>query len=81
MIDPPEEEPKNTHAAFVVEGSAAQLLYDAIQTKPAVDECLDDGSVRKRAGNVSCVLSSEGKYECDFAIDLRTQKIEPGRAC
>ena len=82
IVDAPAEEPQNTHAVFVIEGSAAKTLYEAIQAKPEEDECLGDGSVRKRAGNVSCVRSAAGEeYECDFAIDLRNQKIEPGRAC
>ena len=82
IVDAPKDEPKNTHAAFVIDGAAAKMLYDAIQGKPEEDECMGDGSLRKRAGNVSCLRrANDGKYECDFAIDLRSQKIEPGRVC
>lgn len=82
IVDPPAEEPKNTHAAFIIGGAAAKTLYDAIQAKPEADECLGDGSLRKRAGNLSCLRrADDGQYECDFAIDLGSQKIEPGRAC
>jgi hypothetical protein len=82
IIDPPEDEPKNTHAAFVIEGAAAKLLYDTIQAKPVEDECAGDGTLRKSAGKLSCYRRAEaGRYECDFAIDLKRQRIEAGLAC
>jgi hypothetical protein len=81
IVDAPKEEPKNTHAAFSIDGGAAKMLYDALPGKPVEDECLADGSLGKRAGNLACVRRHDGKYECDFAIDLRSQTIEPGRVC
>ena len=82
IVDAPADEPKETHAAFIIDGNAAKRLYDAIPGKPMEDECHGDGSLRKRAGNLACVRRAQGgKYECDFAIDLRSQTIEPGRVC
>jgi hypothetical protein len=82
MVDPPPEERRDTHAAFVLEGDAARALYDALPVKPVEDACLDDGSLSKQLGNLRCVrLAHAGGYECDFAIDLRTQTLAAGRAC
>jgi hypothetical protein len=82
LVDAPPEEPKNTHASFLITGDPAQALYEAIRGEPFRDECLDDGSVRKSAGNLVCVrLANDHGYECDFAIELEARKIEPGRVC
>lgn len=82
LVDAPAGEPTDTHASFAIEGPAAKALYGAIKGAAVEDECLGDGSLRKQAGSLSCIRSADGaKYECDFAIDLRTQKIEPGSVC
>ncbi len=82
IVDPPPEEPTNTHAAFLVSGPAARALFDAIATPAHADECLGEGSVSKSAGNVVCSRRSDGKdYECSFSIDLVRQRIDLGQAC
>lgn len=82
IVDPPPDESRNTHAAFLVRGAAAAALYAALPGPPVRDLCLDDGSLRKRAGNLTCVeLAASAGYECDFAVNLATQAVEPGRVC
>ena len=82
IVDPPPEEPGNTHAEFIIDGPAAQALFEAIKAPAREDECLGDGSISKRAGNVACIRRADSKaYECDFSLDLVKQRIDIGRAC
>jgi hypothetical protein len=82
IVDPPPAEPRDTHAAFLLQGDAARLLYEAMKVEPVEDECRADGTLRKSAGNLACLrLAGRRGYECDFAIDILRQTIEPGRVC
>lgn len=82
IVDAPPEEPRDTHAAVVLRGDGARLLYEALKVEPTKDECFSDGSLRKQIGGIKCVrLATDQTYECDFAINLREQKIEVGRVC
>jgi hypothetical protein len=82
IVDPPPHEPRDTHAAFVIKGDAARLLYETMKIDAVKDDCLADGSRRKQIGNLKCVhLMSGATYECDFAIDIEKQVVEVGRVC
>ena len=82
LIDPPADEPRNTHYYFFLKGSSAQALYDAIDAPAVRDECRDDGSLTRSVGNIQCLVSADGAdYQCTFGINLSKQSIEPGSAC
>jgi len=82
IIDPPKNEPKDTHMAFFLEGQAAQKLYDMMKVTPVRDECIDDGSITKSLGEMRCTKFTSGRsYECAFALDVANQKIVLGIVC
>lgn len=82
LYDPPANEAHNTHIYFSLDGKAARDLYESMKTKAIPNACTDDGSLSKRAGEMQCTRSKDGKeYQCWFGIDLRTQKIVNGAIC
>lgn len=82
IVDPPPEERRDSHASFLVEGEAARRLYEALRVPEADDLCEGDGGRIKRAGNLACTRSADGRrHECDFAIDLVRGTLEAGRVC
>jgi hypothetical protein len=82
VIDPPENEPKNTHLHFVLAGQAAKDLYDTIKSTPKTDSCGSKGDLVKSVGEMLCKRSAGGKeFQCWFAIDIANQKITSAAAC
>lgn len=81
-MDPPPNVAKNTHAYLTIRGQGAVLMY---RTMPAIAEsdlCRGDGWKIKRAGDLACAISSNGKTaECDFAVELRRGMLAPGNPC
>lgn len=81
-IDPPEDEPKDTHFRVYLTGKAAMDLYNSMKVKPMEDGCLGDGSVSKWVGDMQCTnIRNSGEYECRFSIDVGNQKIDYGWSC
>ena len=80
VVDPPVEEPKDSHFRIQLSGDAAKDLYRAMKVAERRDECT--GAVAKRVGEMQCLAyQRENRYECHFAIDVMRQKIEHGVAC
>lgn len=80
-VDPPPNEPKNSHAYMTVTGQAALRLYRSMRGKEEKDAC-QDGRKIKRAGSLACSIASGGKDAvCDFSIDLVKGALESGRVC
>jgi hypothetical protein len=80
-VDPPPNEPKNSHAYMTVTGPAALRLYRAMHAKEEKDDCLEGNKV-KRAGPLSCSLAKGGRdATCDFSLDLFKGALDSGRAC
>jgi hypothetical protein len=80
-VDPPPNEPKNSHAYMTVTGPAALRLYRAMRGKEEKDDCLTGHRI-KRAGLLSCSLGKNGKdATCDFSLDLVKGALDSGRAC
>ena len=81
-IDPPPDEPKDTHLQVFLTGSAARDLYQALKVRPVPDECVGHNARSKFSGGIACTMQEGGKdYECSFAIDLKAQKLEAIYAC
>jgi len=80
ITDPSPGEPQNTHMAFHLEGAAAHQLYDSMNVAAAPDQCLGSGTITKAIGEMQCMKSAK-KYQCDFAIDIKSQKIVAGATC
>ena len=70
-IDAPSDEPKNTHAGFVIEGAAALRMFKAMKARAEPDECSGEGWVSKFAGPTFCALAPGGrKAICYVRISL-----------
>jgi hypothetical protein len=79
-LDTADGEPKDSHLRIQLEGRAARDLYRAMKGREIKDECT--GGLVRKAGEMRCVRrASPERYECDFSIDLRRQRIEYGVPC
>lgn len=82
LIDPPPEEPKNTHYYLHLTGQSAQALYQMLTSQAKYDECLDDGSLSKQQGAIQCTASQDmHTYACYLAIDVERQTLATGAGC
>jgi hypothetical protein len=80
-VDPPPDEPKNSHAYMTVSGAAALRMYRAMKAKEEANLC-EEGKRMKRAGALTCSVSRDGRNAtCDFSIDLINGKVDSGRPC
>ena len=79
-VDPPSEEPKNSHAYVTVSGPAALRMYQAMRAKEEPNLCTS-GKL-KRAGALVCSISADRRRgTCDFSIDLTKGALDAGRPC
>lgn len=80
-IDPPPNEPKNSHAYVTLAGPAALRMYRAMGAREETNAC-ETGKKLKRAGALSCSITGDGKNaSCDFAIDMIKGALDDGRPC
>lgn len=80
-VDPPLNEPKNTHAYVTITGPSAHRMYQAMRAKVEDDLCRE-GQKLKRAGNLSCSVGKNVKdASCDFSVDLVKGAIAHGQPC
>jgi hypothetical protein len=80
-IDPPPDEPKNTHAYVTLSGPAALQMYRNMRATPETDDC-QEGRTIKQVGALACSLARNGKSAtCDFAVDLVKGALAGGRPC
>ena len=81
-IDPPPDQPKDTHLQLFLDGDAARDLYQAMKVKALPDECIGHGARSKFEGGIACTMHEGGKqYECSLAIDIKNQKLDAIYAC
>ncbi len=82
IIDPPQNEPKNTHIYFSITGEAAKEMIFMIKSNAVRDICLDDGTVTKFAKNIQCQFDPDrNRYACYFSVGVYSNEIGPGIAC
>lgn len=80
-IDPPPNEPRNTHAALAIEGAAAQRLFRTMKAKAEPDACMDKGWRTKFAGPMFCSRSPDGKQaKCFLTVSLIDGTAHSSRA-
>jgi hypothetical protein len=80
-VDPPPDEPKNSHAYMTVSGPAALRLYRAMRAKEEANLC-EEGKRMKRAGALMCSVTRDGRNAtCDFSVDLLKGVLDDGRPC
>ena len=80
-IDPPPNEPKNSHAYVTLAGPAALRMYRAMRAKEEANAC-ETGKKLKRAGALNCSITADGKNaSCDFAVDVIKGALDDGRPC
>jgi hypothetical protein len=81
-IDPPPDQPKDSHLRLYLSGSSAKDLYNAMKVKALPDECIGDGARSKFQGGIACTMLEGGKeYECSLAIDIEKQELDAVYAC
>src|ERR1044071_3076365 len=69
LVDPPPEEPKNSHAYLQVSGPAALAMYRAMRAKEEKNDC-EPKKKLKRTGALTCSLNADGRSaSCDFSVD------------
>jgi len=80
-VDPPPDEPKNSHAYLTVSGPAALRMYRAMKTGEEPNLC-EAGKRMKRAGALVCSVTRDGlAATCDFSIDLIKGALDSGKPC
>lgn len=82
LIDPPPDEPSNSHLYVELTGAAARDLYASIPAAPKADACAGRGARMKTAGDMQCTQYAGGqRHRCWFGIDLRKQTVTRGVVC
>jgi hypothetical protein len=80
VIDPPPEQPRDSHLRVQLTGAAARDLWAAMKVDAVDDECT--GAKARRVGDMQCLwFERDGTYECAFSIDVMAQRIEYGTPC
>ena len=81
LVDPPPDEPRDTHAYLTISGDAARRLYASLKTAEAPDLCLP-GRRLKRVGHLTCSVGGRpADARCDFGLDLDAGRLAPGLVC
>ena len=75
------EKPGVDGFTIFLEGEAAERLYKKIEENATHNECWEDGTLTKFAGNVECSISPEKKYSCAFSVNLKDQKVYRAETC
>ena len=80
-IDPPTNEPKNTHAYITITGPSALRMYWGMRAREEDNAC-ETGKKMKRAGAMLCSIAANRKSaSCDFSVDLIKGVLDDGRPC
>lgn len=79
-IDPPRDEPNDTHLRIHLTGDSARTLYELMNSEPEVDVC-DESRLVKRIATTACALLEGGSHECWLAIDVQRQELTSGWGC
>ncbi|WP_424812394.1 hypothetical protein [Roseococcus sp. YIM B11640] len=81
LVDPPEGEPRGTHAYLTVTGPAARRIFDAMPGPARPDAC-EPSRRSKRAGQVTCSVGRRAQEaQCDFALLIARGELTGGRPC
>ena len=78
--DPPAGQTKD-RVGFVLVGSSAKRMYDAMRVKPETKNVCEEGMRAKTAGPLDCTRSRDGSYTCMFAIMLTNGQSKPFGTC
>ena len=79
-VDPPADERQDTHLRLVLTGASAKALYQRLPVRAVTDACLGAGTQSKVVDAIRCTRTGS-RHECDFSIDLATQRLQRGQAC
>ena len=80
-IDPPPNEPRDSHAYLLIQGPAALRMYRSMRAKEEPNIC-EEGKRLKRAGPLMCSITRDGRSAtCDFSVDLVRGALADGRPC
>jgi hypothetical protein len=82
VVDPPEGEPRDTHAYVTLKGAGALEIYRAMRAAEEDDLCRGEGWKMKIVGPIVCSHdAASGATECDFSLDVSAGNLAEGRAC
>ena len=81
-VDPAPGVAADTHLQVFLTGAAARDLYRALKVPAVPDECVGPDARSKFDRGIACTMQADGReFECSFAVDLRTQKLQANHAC
>jgi hypothetical protein len=81
LVDPPPDEPRDTHAYLTIDGNAARRLFVALKVADVPDLCLP-GRRMKRVGHITCTVgATAADARCDFGLNLGDGSAAPGLVC
>lgn len=81
LIDPPTEEPRNTHAYLTISGDAARRMFNSLKAPAEADACVP-GRRLKRLGHVKCSVGAKAAdATCDFSLNLTDGTLASGLVC
>jgi len=79
--DPVKPLPKNTHAYFNIEGTAAKEIYSSMSAEPAENLC-GEVHLEKESGDFGCAYYPKSdEYICYFSINLNSGRLEGAGSC
>lgn len=81
LVDPVPDDKKDSLLRLHLTGNAARDVYGALAARPLRDQCFDDGTMTKSAGELLCAKHPNGTYECWIGIDLKMPKLAAGFVC
>ncbi len=58
---------------FIINGAAANEMYNSIKAKAWFDEC--EGVTKKRVGDFKCYITDQKEHSCVFTLNLQHQKL------
>ncbi len=80
-VDPPPDEPQNTHMSIRLTGESARSLFENMNVPITANPCDPDSTaLQKRIGATTCQRDQD-VYKCWFAINVQHQRIEASVAC
>lgn len=81
VVDPPADEPRDTHLYLTLRGATARDLYARLKTTPRPFPCVE-GAQAKAVGGTLCWVAGKGRRaECVLGINLQTQRVDAGLPC
>lgn len=80
-VDPPPNEPRDTHFRVHLTGESAKALFENMKVDVNPQVCGDRPEREEKRKGATLCSTDYRVYECFFAINIEEQTIEGGWAC